>query len=286
MGNKSAVEWGEALDLKKKGNSYVGACPLCGGTDRFHVTVRPNGCLVGCRGCIDGERPAVRKERFLRIVEKAFGSGEIRRMTPEERRQIVRRQAAHEKRQKEREKSAAKRAQLDITRATIDMHPYLADKGFPNYKMLVLDLALVVPIRNARREILTLQLIAEDGLKRFLPGGRVKGGAYQLGRGKERWTVEGLATGLSVYAALRRLERDVTVYCAFSTSNLPHIATKGAVVADNDESGAGVAAAEKTGRPFWTPPEVGDANDFHLNHGLDQLAAELREWIKNARRKT
>ena len=47
------VRVAEALGLKRSGSEYKGPCPICGGTDRFHVkTGRSADVLVHCRhGC-------------------------------------------------------------------------------------------------------------------------------------------------------------------------------------------------------------------------------------------
>jgi hypothetical protein len=43
----------EALNLRKSGREYKGACPICGGDDRFHIKEsQTGGLLVYCRrGC-------------------------------------------------------------------------------------------------------------------------------------------------------------------------------------------------------------------------------------------
>ena len=72
----------------------------------------------------------------------------------------------------------------------------------------------------------------------------------------------------------------------FSTTNLPEVGKRSyidvptLVVADNDANDAGEHAAKMTHHAFWMPPEIGDANDFHLNHGLDALAEELSHFIR------
>ena len=38
-----AEEWAKACHLKKSGREWIGPCPLCGGTDRFHVRDGSNG---------------------------------------------------------------------------------------------------------------------------------------------------------------------------------------------------------------------------------------------------
>ena len=68
----AAVEWATRLDLARKGGEWCGPCPVCGGTDRFHVRSGSTGARVGCRGCIDGEPPHVRSERFGRVLRATF----------------------------------------------------------------------------------------------------------------------------------------------------------------------------------------------------------------------
>jgi hypothetical protein len=68
------------------------------------------------------------------------------------------------------------------------------------------------------------------------------------------------------------------VVVCFSAGNIPVVAAQyrsGFVVADHDESRAGEKAAVKTGLPWWMPPEIGDANDFHLARGIRPLADAL-----------
>ncbi len=176
---------------------------------------------------------------------------------------------------------AAARAEEMITEAKLDTHPYLARKGFPDRKMLVLGETLLVPMRpiDDYKRIASVQTIRPDAEKRSLKGGRASGCVYHLGAG-EQWWVEGLATGLSVQAALRLLYRRAQVTVCFSASNLAKAARRGIVIADHDEkSGAGEKAARATGLDWWMPPEPGDANDFHQAHGVEALADELRRTL-------
>ncbi len=178
---------------------------------------------------------------------------------------------------------AAEKAGNLIARAKLDVHPYLARKGFPERKMLVLGEALLVPMRpiGGYERIAGLQMIRPDGGKLFLKGGRASGCVYHLGLGSsEQWWCEGLATGLSVLAALKLLCRRARVTVCFSASNLARAARRGIVIADHDEkSGAGEKAARATGLDWWMPPEPGDANDFHQACGVRALADELRRML-------
>lgn len=176
---------------------------------------------------------------------------------------------------------AALKAEAMVRAATPATHPYLESKGFPDEIGLVLDDLLLVPMRNLRTlQIQSVQTITPDGDKKFLAGGRAKGAIHRVGRGGTTWYCEGLATALSVRRALQSLSRTDTVYVCFSAANLAHVATRGYVVADRDESGTGQKYAAQTGLPYWMPPEVGtDANDFHLTYGLGALARELARMI-------
>ena len=105
---------------------------------------------------------------------------------------------------------AIKKAQWIIDHSTTSTHPYLIRKGFPDHKSLTWEEKLVIPIRDWRGTLLSIQLIQEDGTKRFQLHTKVKGGRFVLGSGPERWVVEGFATGLSVKAALDSLYRRAT----------------------------------------------------------------------------
>ncbi len=72
MSLPTASAWSSRLDLKKHGSEFVGPCPLCGGENRFHVRPKRHGCLVGCRGCIDGQIPVIRAERFRQLLVAVF----------------------------------------------------------------------------------------------------------------------------------------------------------------------------------------------------------------------
>lgn len=188
---------------------------------------------------------------------------------------------------KARHAEAAAKAEDMVKRAVLMAHPYLAAKGFPDERGLVLDDNLLVPMREFRNysTINSLQRIRADGSKLFLPGGKASGSVFLIGSfmAAERWLVEGYATGLSVRAALRELHREAQVVVCFSAGNLSHIGklAKGMrprayVFADHDESGAGARAAADTGLSFVMTAEFGDANDYHQRHGVRALAKLIR----------
>lgn len=188
-----------------------------------------------------------------------------------------REQKQHEARR--RQQAAAKASRM-LRDAELLGHPYLASKGHPKELGFVLDGFLLVPMRDWKTgEVNSLQTIDGCGNKKFLAGGRARGSVFVIGSGIETYLCEGYATALSVKAALVRLYRKARVVVCFSASNMAHVAQFMGqfVVADHDQSGTGEKYAKQTGLPWWMPPDLGDANDFHQTSGIDALANAVNE---------
>lgn len=190
-----------------------------------------------------------------------------------------------------------------------DAHPYLKRKGFPDEVGLVCDepreffpagrfgdmLAralppgvgpfLIIPGRVAGK-LTTVQFITPDGEKKNILRGAQGGAFHRIASGRETWVCEGIATALSVRAALRLLGASATVLSAFSASNVAQVAEgiPGArIAADHDKPvetldnlGAGEFYARRSGRPWTMPLEPGDFNDWHQRDGLRAVAVHLR----------
>lgn len=186
-------------------------------------------------------------------------------------------------------KSATKAAEMVGSARTAE-HDYLRLKGHDTEKGLVLDNgALLVPMRHWRTNaIVGAQVISWDDVerrwdKKMIAGMRAKGAVLRLGSAQapRSWMVEGYATGLSVRAALRVMQsRDAVLIC-FSAGNLVHVSSMlggtQAVFADHDISGAGQAAAIKTGQPWCMSAQAGeDANDLHKRSGVFAVAMTMR----------
>ena len=193
----------------------------------------------------------------------------------------ARRHAAHADLDNRHHRAAAHAAEL-IRNTRPGPHNYLARKGFPDLGGMV-DTAgdLVVPMRSLDGNALVgAQVIHWDAperqwVKKMLPGMKAKGAVLRLGdkTASETFLVEGYATGLSVFAALRSAGLRASVLICFSATNLeytaPQVKGRVFVVADNDKSGAGEAAAKNTGLPYCMSPVQGeDANDLHARAGL------------------
>lgn len=191
------------------------------------------------------------------------------------------------KAQKAKQEQVASSAASIIAKATTGKHWYLGKKGFPNHCGLIYEGNLLIPIRDVDdyRKVISAQLVLAEGEKRFLPGGRTRGGVHRLGspNAKRIALCEGYATGLSIEAALKRLTAAFAVIVCFSAKNLEYVARRfpGAFVcADNDESKTGEEAAKRTGLKWTMPSEVdSDFNDLHMNAGLHAVVGKLREVL-------
>lgn len=212
-------------------------------------------------------------------------------------------------------RAEAERAEVTATCARIvaacdqAQHPYLARKGFPEELGLVIadprplmpkghlgdamaaalpdaDVPLlVVPGRIAQR-ITTLQFITADGAKKNILRGQMGGASHRIATGRETWVCEGIATALTVRAALRLLGRSATVLSAFSAANVGKVSQglHGALIAADHDApqealgglGAGEYFAVKSGRKWSMPASIGDFNDLHQSEGIRAVAVHLR----------
>jgi len=192
-------------------------------------------------------------------------------------------------------------------------HPYLAAKGFPDERGLVHEAPwrhfpagklgealaralpqgegpwLIVPGRIGG-SITTVQFIAPDGSKKNILRGQMGGAFHRIATGRRTVVCEGIATALSVRAALRLLGVSATVLSAFSASNVAKVASgvPGALIAaDHDKpvealhgKGTGEFYAAASGCAWTMPPEMGDWNDYHTKHGIRAVALLLREVLR------
>lgn len=203
------------------------------------------------------------------------------------------------------QEAAAKKAGWIMHQTTVDTHPYLAAKGFPDELGPVwLDergvRKLCIPMRADGR-IVGLQTISdqpsnlrEDGTevpafeKKFIYGQRTSEAVYVIDNKGQKFFVEGYATGLSVRAALQALKVRYTIVICFNAGNMLKVAKnhgEGIVIADNDApskqvpspGGMGLKVAQESGLPFWlSDREKEDFNDFHVRRGLFAASQSLK----------
>lgn len=182
---------------------------------------------------------------------------------------------------------AARKAAWMVNQCKLEQHAYLEYKGWPDMTGLVWrpdpeNNLLLIPM-SISGALVGCQMIDRTGAKKFLKGQRTSGAEFVIGTKGRDWLVEGYATGLSLRDCLAALKQHYRIHVCFSAGNLVKVAQRlpgCLVVADNDESGAGKAAAEKTGRPFWMSDRVGeDLNDCCRRVKLFKASQSIRKFI-------
>jgi putative DNA primase/helicase len=173
-------------------------------------------------------------------------------------------------------------------------HPYRRRKGvtFVDGIRVARDGRLVLPVYDAAEDVISVQFIDSEGQKRFLTGGRTKGGYFCIeGSEGPLYIAEGIATGASIHAATGH-----SVLVAFNASNLEAVATmarakhpqrKIILCVDDDRQQKenpgltkGVKAAQQihgfVAVPTFAEPRSGtDFNDLALAEGLDVVRTQL-----------
>ncbi|CAM8665751.1 Archaeal primase DnaG/twinkle, TOPRIM domain [Comamonadaceae bacterium] len=125
-----------------------------------------------------------------------------------------------------------------------ERHKYLTCKGIQPHGIKLESADLLIPLRDSAGKVHSLQTIAPDGSKRFMPGGRVKGCYYAIGKPQGVLIVcEGFATGASIFECTGH-----AVAVAFNAGNLEAVAValrrkypdyKIVVAADDDDQTPG-----------------------------------------------
>ncbi len=157
-----------------------------------------------------------------------YDSGTLDAMTEAEKAELrdrIRRdqKAAQEKREKARQEAAREATRRwNNYRIATGHNAYLKRKGVCPIGDIKQDSQgrLVVPMRNAKGSLVSLQFIARDGEKRFLPGGEKKGcyspiPAKDGGKDGPLLIAEGYATAASL-----RIATGFEVWVAFDAGNL------------------------------------------------------------------
>lgn len=148
-----------------------------------------------------------------------------RELTPAEREAYKRRMDAmrqqHDAEQRERQAAAASIAAVRWAAAKpVQAHPYLERKAVMAHGLRLEGDMLLIPLRDSAGTLMSLQTIAADGTKRFVPGGRTRGCYHAIGRPAGRLVVaEGYATGATIHE-----DTGQAVAVAFNAGNLLPVA--------------------------------------------------------------
>ena len=169
-------------------------------------------------------------------------------------------------------------------------HDYSTRKGIKPHGVKIDGDKLLIPMRDTSGTLHSLQTIAPDGSKLFMPGGRVKGCYHSIGKPNGSVIVcEGYATGASIHECTGD-----AAAVAFNAGNLEAVALalrakypalKIIVAADDDCQTAGnpgktkataaaLAVAGYLAVPIFPanrPDKATDFNDLHQLSGLDAV---------------
>jgi phage/plasmid primase-like uncharacterized protein len=196
-----------------------------------------------------------------------------------QRMESIKRQRQDEERSRHAEGASEAARIWEASMSAPNNHAYFVRKQVMAHGLRLYEGRLVVPMRDVTGQLHSLQFIDEDGGKRFLVGGRVKGCFYVIGTlGTSICIAEGFATGASIHQATGK-----PVAITFSAGNmlsvvhdlrsiLPH--ARFLICGDNDLSDVGQQAArlaaEAVSGHVLLPVEEGwDWNDVAVHEGLD-----------------
>ena len=294
---------------------HHGPCPICGGKDRFRFDDKQGRGTWYCSHCEPHAGDGLSLlSRYINksIVDTAKElTDHLSTRTVIQPRRPIPTLEDENKIREQNYAQARKAAQTLMNIAVNSQHKYLINKGifedcFVNGEMIIDykgnryragELLLVPVYKNG--ELINVQRITQDGVKRPLFGGEMAGGYHFLpplpgNSGRMIGVCEGYATGISA-----RLLTNAPIYVAFSAGNLAAVAEMAIMenpgcqlilFADNDEPDAesgrcpgehyARAAAAPHNSVVLLPPEIGDWDDMRIKYGTDEARKMLKEaWI-------
>jgi hypothetical protein len=283
--NPIAEVIGSAIPLKKAGREYKACCPFHDEkTPSFHVI--PDKDFAHCFGCgwsgdvVDFTRDynKVSLDEAVAMLKSGASFGDA----PEKAKALEQRNEAEQIRRAMAVKEAQAVWQGGV--AVSPDHPYLVRKGVePHMAKQHSDGRLILPILDATGEIQSVQLIADDGEKKFLPGAPTASGRAYIGINMGRTILcEGFATGASIYDAIPD-----QVCVAYSLNNMERLArelhAEGRAIVLACDQGTAAMRMRTLGAELDVPviePREKDFNDEAKAHGTESVAATFRAGLK------
>lgn len=283
--NPIAETIGQAIPLKKSGREYKACCPFHDErTPSFHVI--PDKDFAHCFGCgwsgdvVDFVRD-YKKVSTTEAVALLKGASSF--SEPAQKKEVLNQRNEAEVL---RRSIAVREAQSVWQGGSMadPHHPYLVRKGVqPHMARQHNDGRLMLPILDATGEIQSVQFIADDGAKRFLPGAPTASGRAYIGINMGRTIIcEGFATGASIYDAMPD-----QVCVAYSLNNMETLArelhAEGRSIVLASDQGTAASRMRELGAELDVPviyPREGDFNDDAQAHGTEIIAAAFRDGLK------
>ncbi|MBT0511374.1 DUF927 domain-containing protein [Morganella morganii subsp. morganii] len=268
--------WGSVLsacgvDVPERGKH--GACPVCGGTDRFHFIDDHHNGNWFCRQCDDPNHgdglDLIAKVKGMSVLDAAKEVSQVLSLPlPEPARQEAPKSAAQPIAEKVRKLAA---------QATTGQSAYLTAKGHSCPVSLLEDGSLLLVIRRGD-DVTGAQIIRPDGEKRLIAGTRKKGSFIPVSELPETADTVLIAEGYATALTVAQLHEGL-VLAAIDEGNLLQVAEWAAgrypeakiiIAADNDikpgQPNVGKISAEKAVKSIYrgwvTLPPTEDKADW------------------------
>jgi putative DNA primase/helicase len=219
-------------------------------------------------------------------IFQSFSSKSQKEMSQTEKLEYKKKQEAikrqYEKDKRESAQKAIDKAAKMLDTAQLKPHPYTKKKQVKQYAGTgVYRGAFVIPLYSDK-ELKGAQIIAGDGVKRFVTGTQKKGAYFPIGDFKEPSVIlvaEGYATAASLHEATRK--PCVVAFDAYNLFDVGRSIRKAfpraniIFCADNDDSETGIKKANEAATAckgiVRLCPINSDFNDLHVQQGLDAV---------------
>lgn len=268
-------------------NKKHGACPCCGGKDRFRFDDKESRGTFICNQCGSGDGfTLVSRALNLSIKDAAnVVSNIVGACKPLPIKQAV---------LPDYTAAAKKAAYIYNKTLPVTEHSYLARKGITAHSHVRVSTHdnLVVPIFHGEH-LSSLQFIAPNGDKRMLSGGMIKGCFDYIGDKKANDNLVLLCEGFATAATLHECTGYPVFYC-FNANNIYLVAKflvenhmfNPLICADNDShlnKNVGIIKAIEAAKELKlmavAPDQQGDFNDLMLAKGKQAVIDTLEGFI-------
>jgi len=267
-------------------NRKHGACPCCGGKDRFRFDDKEGRGTFYCNGCGSGDGfTLVSKALNLNIKDSA---NVINNIVGGNKPLPIKRVVLPDY------LKAAKKAEYILSQSILATeHPYLTSKGISSHGVGVSSKGdLVIPVLSGE-QLSSLQFISPDGSKRMLGGGKIKGCFGLIGQFNQNDNLVLLCEGYATAATLYECMGYPVFYC-FNANNLYSVAEtlvkeyefNPIICADNDSHlqkniGAEKAIEASSGLILQAvmPDDAGDFNDLMLARNKQAVIDTFKEVL-------
>ncbi|CAI0832362.1 DNA primase TraC [Serratia fonticola] len=230
------------------GRGKHGACPICGGTDRFHFIDDHGGGEWHCRQCDEPSHgdgldliarahgitvmaaaelvanPAGVSFPVAETLQNATSQNKATVEAERQRLELERQQAEATELEQKRQRFKRRYTAL-CNSAAMGGSAYLATKGLTGFTFPILpDGRLLVELTDESGAVTAAQTITPTGEKRQVTDGAKRGAFHTLAGGPEHPQAVIIAEGLATTITAQLMRPDALTVVAIDAGNLPHVA--------------------------------------------------------------